>query len=145
MELERSVEIARPPEEVFAFVSDPRNDVEWCRRWCPVEALDPAAAGPGARYRVLHRPIPLRPPREMDHSIVDWDPPRRIVWREDDGHDELIVTYTLEPASAGTRFTQHDLIERLGAPRLLRPVIRHGIGHDVAGQLRRLKRRLERT
>jgi hypothetical protein len=33
----------------------------------------------------------------------------------------------------------------LGAPRLLRPLYRAGIGRDIAGQLKALKGLLERT
>jgi len=30
MSVELSIEIARPPEEVFAFLADARNDPRWC-------------------------------------------------------------------------------------------------------------------
>ena len=78
----------------------------------------------------------------MHYSLVDWDPPRRIEWLEDDGHDVLEVTYTLESAGDATRITQRDHAE-LSAPKLLRPVMRIGIGVDIAKQLKRLRRHLE--
>jgi hypothetical protein len=140
--IERSIEIARPREEVFDFVSDPLNDPLWCPK---VESVRPApgsTGGPGARFEVVHRPIPLRPAREMDYTLTSWDPPGEIVWREDDGHDVIVVTYSLEAIDEGTRFTQRDDAE-LGAPRLLHPLMRAGIGADVARQLRRLRRHLE--
>ena len=34
----RSIEIARPPEAVWAVVADPRNDPRWCRKVKSVEA-----------------------------------------------------------------------------------------------------------
>lgn len=141
--VEKSILIARSPEDVFDFVSDPLNDPLWCPK---VRSVEPAAegrpAGPGGRFVVIHRPIPLRPARRMDYLLVDWDPPRRIAWREDDGHDVIAVTYLLEPADGRTRFTQRDEAE-LSAPALLRPLMRAGIGADVAGQLKRLRRHLE--
>lgn len=142
MFLEKSIFIARPLEEVFEFVSDPRNDPIWCPKVKSVEPLDPH--GPGARFLVVHRPIPLRPPRRMHHTLLAWDPPNRIEWHEDDGHDRITVTYTLEPEDGSTRFTQRDDAE-LGAPRLLHPMMRAGIGADIASQLRRLRRHLERS
>jgi hypothetical protein len=60
-----------------------------------VELVSGERPGPGTRYAVVHRPVPLR------------------------SHAEI------------------------GAPRVLRPLFRAGIGRDVQGQLRRLKRLLE--
>jgi Polyketide cyclase / dehydrase and lipid transport len=79
----------------------------------------------------------------MDYVLLDWDPPKRIEWQEDDGHDLIKVTYQLAPVDGGTRFTQRDYPE-LSAPKLLHPLMRAGIGADIAGQLRRLRRHLER-
>lgn len=141
MLIDRSIEIPLPVDEVFAFVSDPRNDPLWCPKVESVEALA-EAEGPGSRFIVVHRPIPFRPSRRMDYTLLDWDPPARIQWREDDGHDLIIVTYTLEPAADGTRFTQRDDAE-LSAPKLLHPFLRVGIGSDIAAQLKRLRRHLD--
>ena len=43
-----------------------------------------------------------------------------------------------------TRLTQRDDTQ-LGAPRLLQPVVRAGIGRDIEKQLRELRRLLERS
>jgi len=144
MLIEKSTLIARPVEAVFDFVADPRNDPLWCPKVKSVEPAGEANEGPGARFVVVHRPVPFLPARRMDYTLRDWDPPRRIEWREDDGHDLIAVTYTLEPVEGGTRFTQRDDAQ-LSAPRPLHPLMRIGIGADVAGQLRRLRRHLERT
>jgi uncharacterized protein YndB with AHSA1/START domain len=141
--IERSILIARPREEVFDFVSDPRSDPIWCPKVKSVEPLDPTAPGPAARFLVVHRPVPLRPPRRMEHTLVAWDPPKRIDWLEDDGHDRIEVTYTLDLEDGATRFTQRDDAE-LGAPRLLQSMMRAGIAADISSQLRRLRRHLER-
>jgi hypothetical protein len=143
MELVRDVVIDRHIEEVFDFVADPLNDPEWCPKVLRVEQVEGDGPGPGARYDVLHRPIPLRPPRRLVHTCVAWEPPVRIAWHEDDGTDVFDVTYALGSVWTSTRLTQHDAI-RLGAPRPLHPLLRAGIGRDVARQLRTLKRVLER-
>src|SRR5689334_17926230 len=105
MLIERSIEIARAPETVFDFVADPRNDPIWCPKVCSVEQVEGQERGPGARFEVLHKPIPLRPPRSMSHALIDWTPPKEICWREEEGDDVILVTYTLVPTAAGgTRF-----------------------------------------
>jgi hypothetical protein len=139
----RSIVIDRHVEDVFAFVADPCDDVRWCKKVEAVEQVAGEGPGPGSQYLVVHRPIPLRPARRMAYQCLDWKPPNRIRWREHDGGDVIDVTYDLEPVWTATRFTQRD-DARLGAPRLLHPLLRAGIGHDVARQLRALKRLLER-
>jgi hypothetical protein len=139
----RDIVVERPIEEVFAFVSDARHDPRWCRKVESVEQLGGDGPGPGARYVVMHRPIPLRPARRMEHSCLGWDPPRRIEWREDDGTDAIDVVYELEDVGGATRLTQRDEVARIGAPRLLKPFVKHGIGRDIAHQLEALKRLLE--
>jgi carbon monoxide dehydrogenase subunit G len=137
MLIEREIEIERPVDEVFAFLADPRNDPRWCRKVQSVE-------GAGDRYAVVHKPVPLRPARQMELRVVTRDPPNRLETTQDDGTDRFRVSYELEPTPAGTRVTQRSEAEVGAVPRPLHPLWRHGIGRDVARQLRDLKRLLER-
>jgi hypothetical protein len=143
MQIVRSVVIDCHVEDVFAFVADPLNDPAWCAKVLRVEQVEGDGPAPGARYEVLHRRIPFRPARRMAYTCVDWEPPRRVAWREDDGADVIHATYELESVWTSTRVTQRD-DARLGAPRPLHPLLRIGIGRDVARQLRTLKLVLER-
>jgi hypothetical protein len=129
-------------DDVFSYVADPLNDPAWCAKVLSVEQVVGEGPGPGASYQVLHRPIPLRPARRMSYTCVEWDPPERIAWREDDGVDVIHVTYELEPVWTSTRLTQRDQA-RLGAPRMLHPLFRIGLGRDVGRQLDALKQLLE--
>ena len=137
MLIERSISIERPVEEVFAFVSDPCNDVRWCRK---VRSVTPLSEG---RWEVVHKPVPGRPERRMEMTRVSVDAPRRIDWLEDDGTDVFRVTYALSPAGSGTRFVQRSDASVGAVPSFLYPLWRFGIGRDVARQLRDLKRVLE--
>jgi|1186.fasta_scaffold305955_2 hypothetical protein len=143
MEIVRAVVIDRHVEDVFEFVADPLNDPRWCPKVVSVEQVAGDGPGPGGRWDVVHRPVPLRPPRRMTHACVAWEPPDRIAWRDEDGDTTLDVTYELEAQWTATRLTQRDVVD-LRAPAPLRPLLRHGIGRDVARQLRELKRLLER-
>ena len=144
MDVIRSVVIAQPILDVFAYVSDARNDPQWCPKVRSVALAGGTEAGPGARYDVVHQPIPLRPARQVEHVCLDWEPPTRIEWRESDGADVFVVTYTLAPLGATTRLTQRTEA-RLSAPRLLHPLLRIGIARDVSRQLKALRGRLGRT
>jgi hypothetical protein len=79
----------------------------------------------------------------MSYACVDWNPPHRIDWHEDDGTDVADVMYELESVWTATRLTQRDEAQ-LGAPAALRPLLEIGIGRDMTRQLQTLKRLLER-
>jgi hypothetical protein len=83
-------------------------------------------------------------PEDFDvYRLVRWNVPHKIEWHADDGRDEITITYEVRALSPTlTRFAQHDDL-RLGARRALHPLMRVGIRHDIAGQLRRLRRILE--
>jgi uncharacterized protein YndB with AHSA1/START domain len=143
MEIARSVEIGRGIEDVFALVSDARQDPRWCPKVRSVEQVAGDGPGPDARYRVVHKPVPGKPEREMDMRCTGWSPPHRIEWLEDDGTDVFRVTYELDDlGDRGTRLTQRSDAQ-IGAPRLLHPVFRAGIGRDINRQLKELRRLLE--
>jgi uncharacterized protein YndB with AHSA1/START domain len=138
MLIEREIEIARPVDEVFAFVSDARNDVQWCRK---VRSVERVAED---RYAVVHQPVPLRPARRMEMTLVASDPPRRLEWREDDGTDVFRVTYSLSATGSGGTLMRQTSDASVGAvPRWLHPLWRRGIGRDLQRQLRDLKELLE--
>jgi hypothetical protein len=143
MEITRSVEISRTIDDVFGYVADPRNDPQWCPKVLSVAQTSGSGPGPSARYDVVHRPVPVLPSRRMDYVCLGWAPPNRIDWREDDSTDVLNVTYMLDDLGQSTRMTQRSRAE-LAAPRVLHPLMRLGIGHDIARQLKTLKRSLER-
>jgi uncharacterized protein YndB with AHSA1/START domain len=135
--IEEHVEIGRPPAAVWAVVADPARDPEWCPKVRSVEAV-----GPG-RWRVVHKPVPLRPPvtLELEHSAAA--APDRLVMREEDEAAVFDVEYRLEPVGGGTRFTQSSEVRWKRLPRVLHGTFRRGVRRDVRRQLRELRRLLD--
>jgi uncharacterized protein YndB with AHSA1/START domain len=142
MEIERSVEISRPRAEVFDFVADVRNDPLWCPKVRSVEQLA-SEPGEGSRFAVVHKPVPGRPARRLEMTCVEFSPPARLRWREEDGTDVFEVTYSLEAVGVDASQMTQRSVATLGAPRLLQPLFKLGIGRDLAKQLRLLKELLE--
>jgi uncharacterized protein YndB with AHSA1/START domain len=137
LRIEESVEIGRPPETVWAVVSDPISDPRWCSK---VKSVRPDGE---ARWSVMHKPVPLRPAKELIVERLGADPPRRLTMREEDDVSVFQVEYRLEPAHGGTRFTQVSEFEWKRLPRLLRGTFARGVRRDVRRQLRALKRLVE--
>jgi carbon monoxide dehydrogenase subunit G len=137
MRVEESVDIARPPADVWAFVSDPMNDMQWCSK---VQSVEPIGE---RRWRVMHKPIPMRPPQELIVEHRELEPEKRLTMHEEDEGSTFDVQYRLEPCATGTRFTQVSEFEWKRLPRPVQAFLKGGVRRDVRNQLRALKRLLE--
>jgi len=140
--IEKTILLNRSPEQVWEYISDPRNDPHWCKRVLSVEQIAGDRPGPAARYRVIHRPTRLKRPKRLDVTIEEFEPPQRMRMREEGDDGVFDVTYVLEPTGARTRLAQHDEIA-WKIPRLQRPIANSMVGRDIVDQLSRLKRLLE--
>jgi uncharacterized protein YndB with AHSA1/START domain len=138
MRVEEEIRITQPAETVWAVVADPRNDPRWCRKVISVEAV-------GERgWRVMHKPIPLRPPRELELKQLEAEPHHRLVLRQEDAAAVFDVEYRLEPTQSGTRFTQASEFAWKRLPRLLHGTFGRAVRREIRGQLRALQVLLER-
>jgi uncharacterized protein YndB with AHSA1/START domain len=135
--VEEAIGIAQPPETVWAVVADPQNDPRWCRTVKSVEVAGER------RWRVMHKPIPLRPPRELELKQLQAEPPHRLATRQEDAAAVFNVEYRLEPTQTGTRFTQVSEFAWKRLPRLLHGSFGRAVRREVSGQLRTLKALLE--
>jgi uncharacterized protein YndB with AHSA1/START domain len=140
--IERAIVIARPVEEVWEFIADLRHDPQWCNKVNSVDQVAGDGPGPKSSYRVIHRPVRLKKPKELAVRVEEFEPPRAMRLREQDDDAVFNVTYELEPVADGTRFTQRDQIEWT-IPRFQQPIGRAMVSRDIQRQLSTLKRLLE--
>ena len=138
-----STEVARPPEEVFAYVIDPSTMSEW-QQGVVRGHMDGAPTRVGSRCTTVRR-IGGRE-SEVVTEITEYDPPRRWADRGISGPIRAIVAVTVEPLADGSRsrvtieldFTGH------GIGRVLVPlVVRRQASSEMPENMRRLKQRLE--
>lgn len=138
-----TVEVARPVDEAFAYVTDPRTMPEW-QEGCVSGQMDSAPARVGSKCTTVRR-IGGRE-REVVTQITECDPPRRWSDRGISGPIRAIVGVTVEPLADPARsrvtidldFTGH------GVGRLLVPlVVRRQAAREMPGNMRRLKQRLQ--
>ena len=102
--IEHSVEIEHPPEEVFSFVADPRND----ERWTPaVEETRKTSDGPlgaGTTFESVFRLLGRR--FEASFEIAEYEPNRKVVLGSaTSGPLQLTGTRSVEAVPGGTQFT----------------------------------------
>jgi uncharacterized protein YndB with AHSA1/START domain len=138
-----TTEVARPPEEVFAYVTDPSTFPEW-QQGVVRGHMDGSPTSVGSKCTTI-RSIGGRE-REVHTTITEYDPPRRWADRGIDGPIRAIVEVLVEPLPDGSQsqvtinldFTGH------GIGVLLVPLfVRRQAAREMPENMRRLKQRLE--
>ena len=137
------IEIARPPEEVFAVAADPSRFAEWQGDVVAVRVDGAGPPGVGARFATTRRVGGVE--RAMTQEVTDLRPPRRWAVRAVDGPIRPSATVTVEPLDGGTRsrvtFTLE--LEGHGIGRALLPAVRRQAERGAPVSYRRLKELLE--
>lgn len=138
--VERSVSIARAPGDVFAFVSDIRNDPKW-----HTDVLEATSSteqvGPGTVFAVKVKPSMGVSGGTM--TVAEFDAPRRLVLNGKMGKMEPRVSYLIEPEGTGARYSRVVEIPTKGVMKLMAPIMKRMIGKSNDGFLANLKRVLE--
>jgi ligand-binding SRPBCC domain-containing protein len=111
-EVDFSVVIDAPPEDVWAVVADPRNLSHWDRHVAAVEGVPPEGLSEGIEYLAVMRFMGVR--ATLRCRAIEWEPP---TW----------AVFTLSGIVDATVTTR---IERL-------PLARSRLRHDVDYHFRR--------
>jgi uncharacterized protein YndB with AHSA1/START domain len=135
-----TVEIARPPDEVFAFVIDPAN----LSAWQDTEEVEKLTEGPvriGTRFREVHAAMGRR--RVELTEVVECDPGRVFHIRVIEG-PPVDGRWEFTPTRAGgTRVTLTPLAHLPGRARIVNGAMEHVTALVFRRFHRRLKRALE--
>ncbi|MGH2691061.1 MAG: SRPBCC family protein [Actinomycetota bacterium] len=121
IEADASVTIARPIEEVFAFVTDPANDPRW-----QDDLLEASRSGPVAPGSHVHTAVKFMGRRDIDIEILEAEPPRRLKVQTRSGPPFgllPLITYELTPAAGGTTFTRRLRMSAKGAGKIMQPMM----------------------
>ena len=134
-----TVEIARPPEEVFAYLADVSKLPEWQASLVRASADGEVRVG----TRIRERRTFMGRERDTELEVTVYEPPRRFDLRSRGGPVSFDIRHVLEPAGGGTRLNAEldfklGAMIRLAARPLLKPAEREF--HD---DFQRLKRTLE--
>ena len=138
-----TITIARPTDEVFAFLADFGNIPAWNYAITRTVQTSPGPAGVGATYRQT-RTIPRR--SEEAFEVTHFVPPSRLAIQGQIGPFRATSSYLLQPTAGGTRLTNSVELEPSSA--LLRPIGPLAVPRvkaAVARNLGTLKQLLEST
>jgi uncharacterized protein YndB with AHSA1/START domain len=140
-----SIEIARSPEQVFAYVTDPSRLAEWQESAVSTRLEGGDATAVGSRVVVVRRIG--RGERTMTVELAELNPPTSWGIRGVDGPVRGNVKGTVEPLDDGarSRVTIELDFEGHGIGKLLVPlVVRRQAQKEMPKNMQNLKERLER-
>ena len=137
----QSIEIARRPEDVFAYLDDYSRHTEWQTNLVSAKADGPIGVGTKItevrRMGKREQPVPI--------EITEHDPPRGFAFRGTDGPIRPVGKGTIEPIGDGSssRFTlELDLVGH-GFGKIIAPMARKQAAAQIPVNQQKLKELLE--
>jgi uncharacterized protein YndB with AHSA1/START domain len=134
-----SVDIAKPPADVFPWLLEEDKVPQWTSDLARYEV--PGELREGASLRQVLKMGGSELP--LDLELTRYDPPRGAESRFSTNGVNLTTTYALEPSGAGTRLTQ--TLEAKASSltaRMLIPVVQGRLEKKVTVDLERLRSEL---
>jgi uncharacterized membrane protein len=138
-----TVEIARTPEDVFAYIGELERHGEWQEAIQEVELLTEKPTRVGSRAAELRR-VPGGP-RRFTYEMTEFDAPRRAAFKGLDGPVRPVGTVTVEPLDGGarSRVTLQLDFETHGLGKIIGAFARRDAAKSVPRDQARLKELLE--
>jgi len=138
---ERSVEIARPPAEVFPWLFEEDKVPQWTTGLEGYERVDSGPLGQGARFRQQLEVSGQRFTVELE--VFEYDPPDGAASTFEIRGIDVVTRYALADSGGGTQLTQS--VEASGGGikgRLFIPMIQPHLERKLEADLAALKLRL---
>ena len=136
-----AISISRPREEVFAYVADARNRVEWHDDVMSAELLsaEPIRAGTIVRTRLRA----LGGEYEYEWRVTEHEPPRRVVMESVAGRHPSSHAFELADAGGATRLEITVAVRLQGPLRFVQPLVARRTQAGLERSAANLKVRLE--
>jgi uncharacterized protein YndB with AHSA1/START domain len=139
--------IERPIGEVWAFVSDARNEPRWHTDILEVRSASDPDGGPYTTWRLgdtILVTVQFMGRMQGEVEITGLEEGRRLQFTTRTGPMRPISTYLFEPEDGSTRFTRTIEMPFSGPMRLMAPLIRRNLKKRNARFVDNLKSLLEK-
>jgi uncharacterized protein YndB with AHSA1/START domain len=138
---EATTEIARTPEEVFAFATDVERLPEWMTGLIDANQLTDGAVQKGTRFEHVVQFLGKR--FTAGFETTEYEEGRRIAFRTTSGPIDMETTVTYEESPGGTRVHQIVTGNPRGFFKVAEPVLVRLVERQLKGSLENLKDLLE--
>jgi carbon monoxide dehydrogenase subunit G len=137
--IEHSETIARPQEEVFAYLADPTNQRQWQSSVSDVRVEGPLAVG----SRWVEVRTFMGRSEEQEVEVVELQPPSRFTVQTLSGAIRFRFQHQLSPANGGTRLDLVGEGEAAGFAKIAGPLAKRKVNKELTADFGRLKQLLE--
>jgi len=138
---ETSIEIRRPVEAVFAFVSDPRNEPQWEKTVTEVRVTPDGPPAVGTKVTKVGSFLGVK--LEATSEITALEPNRSLSFKGTSGPASLEATMHFEAVGEGTRLSGTFQVEPGGLFKVAGPLFASQAKKQLEADLQRLKDVLE--
>ena len=142
MRVQRSIEIAAPPEKIWPFLIEPDNILKWCITFKKFEYTSDQHSGVGTPLYIEEKASPM-PLMKLHFMVTEWVENERLAFSMTagtgtKGYDQ---SWTIEAIPSGSRFTfVENFILPLGiVGKLIGPLAARGSAATVKKMLVILK------
>jgi uncharacterized membrane protein len=141
VDVQTTIEIARPRAEVAAYAADPDNATAWYQNIQSIEWLTEPPAQVGSRVTFVASFLGRR--LAYTYEFVEYLPGQRLVMRTAEGPFPMETTYAWTDTPAGTHMTLRNRGEPSGFAKVGAPLMERAMRRANQNDLRCLKTLLE--
>jgi uncharacterized membrane protein len=143
IKVEHSIVIDRPIPEVFAFVTDPVNNVKWQEGLVESRMASSTAMGVGAQVTDVRKFLG----RDMESrlEVTVFEPNKRFAQKVISGPIPFEIIQTFDPSVNGTNLTVLTQGEPGGFFKLASGMVQKQLESQLQGDVERLKKLLEES
>ncbi len=141
IKIELSIDINRPVEEVFAYVTDPANDAKWQDGVIESRLVSDGPMGVGSKIRDVRKLLGRQIESELE--VTEYIPNKLFSLKVASGPLPFEMRQTFHPSGEGTRI---DLVaegEPAGVFKLASGAFKKQLESQLAADSKRLKKALE--
>jgi uncharacterized protein YndB with AHSA1/START domain len=139
LRVELTIEISRPPEDVFGYLTDVDSLPRWQKSLLEAHAEGPFEEG----TRIVEKRSLFGRNAETELEVTAMESPRRLTLKTIRGPVDLEVDHELEPNGAGTTLHVTAAGRAKGALRFAGPAVAAGARQELKRDFERLKALLE--
>lgn len=143
MKIEQSITINCPAPQVFAFVSNPNNNVLWQPEVIEHTMLSDGPMALGSKMRHVSKFMGRR--IESNLEITEFVPNQKIAFHVTSGTLPYTIYYLFDSEGNGTRFTYSGVMGTNWFLKLIQPLMMRNAKRVIDGDLSRLKLILEKN
>jgi uncharacterized membrane protein len=139
--LQTSIVVGRPIEEVFAYVSDPRNYPSWNSAVQIVRPISPGSEGVGSTYSMERRLPAGRATNQIEVVVHEY--PGEFAIRTTSGPTPFLYRYRFAGEGDRTVVELDGQVELPALTGIIQPLVRRAVKQGVDDNLAMLKLILE--